>query len=100
MRILTEYGYYDLEPLPGNPQVCVSTHLMTFKKHRGKGLGVQRCKARIRIARGYGYKYMLATVRADNIAEKRVLAKSAGWEYKDVFLNHDGDAIELWGIAL
>lgn len=100
MRFANEYGFCELNPLPGCAQVVVSNHAFIYKPHRGKGHGRQNHKLRLKRARELGYDLVLATVRANNDAEKAILLKE-GWEFLTSFTSTEtGYVVEMWAYHL
>lgn len=89
----------ELTTLPGCSQVVVSHGVYVPKEERGKGVGTNANIERQKLAlEELGYDMMLCTVRAHNIAEKKILIKT-GWSFLTRFLSRNtGVEIELWGI--
>jgi GNAT superfamily N-acetyltransferase len=96
MRIADEYGFYELNPFPGNNQVVVCNHVLIYPEHRGKGRGVIQHESRYDTACALGYDLMICTVRADNEVEKHILTKF-GWKFATRFQNREtGNLVEMW----
>ena len=96
MRYYSYYGFYDLEPFPGNFNICISLHATVYLHMRGKGYGQKQHLERLDTARKLGYKYIICTVKATNEVEKHILAKN-GWKQLDNFLNQEHEGILIYG---
>jgi len=83
-------GHYELVTLPGSPQVAVSCRAYIEKEFRGQGWGTQLAEERLKKARDLGYDYIIATVRADNAAQVKIM-KNLGWEPLDSFTSRQTD---------
>lgn len=100
MRFSNEYGYCELNPMPGCSQIVVSNHGVIFPEFRGQGNGHKNHQLRVRRATDLGYDLMLCTVRKDNVQEHAVLIKN-GWERLLEFHNSEtGNDVELWSKKL
>lgn len=90
-------GYYELNPFPGCNQLVVSNHSWIPPESRGKGLGDAAHKDRLHQMKALGYNYALCTVKADNVAQIKLLERN-GWKKLDGFLNTETENfVELWG---
>lgn len=100
MRFADEFGYYELNPFPGNACVCVSNNAVIYPEFRGQGKGQEQHKQRLEQARNLGYTYILATVHAGNAVELHILQKN-GWADLGGFYNHGkADCTLLYGKLL
>lgn len=96
MRFENEYGYCELNPFPGCNQIVVSNHAFVYPEHRGKGHGFANHQKRVARATKLGYNLIVCTVRANNIAEKKILTKG-DWTKALEFTNTEsGNQVELW----
>ena len=66
--------------------------------HRGKGLGTEAHMARLAKAKEIGFKYLMCSIRTDNMAQRAIL-KKAGW-IKLHDLKTYCSTVELWLIDL
>ena len=94
-------GHYELNPFPGSNQIVVSSHAFIKKEYRGNGHGRQAALDRLEKARELDYDYVLATVRADNEAQLKIMRSIAGWDKLDSFTSKVSDVeIFLFGCSL
>lgn len=96
MRFSNDEGFCELNPFPGCKWLVVSNYAYIYKKQRGKGNGKRNHDLRVERAKKLGYNYIICTVRGDNVPEKHILLKSE-WKQLTIFVNHDGDSVEIWG---
>lgn len=89
-------GEFQIDDLPGNMEIAVSFGTYIHRNHRGKGLGQQQHKDRLKLITRAGYTAAICTVAAANAIEKHILQKN-GWVKCWEFRNKDGDLCELWG---
>ena len=100
MRYANDFGFYDLTPLPGCPQVIVSTHVFIHPQFRGQGHGKIQHEARLKEMVRLGYDYALCTVRSDNEPQLRILARQS-WKALDSFNNTvSGHHVMIFGRSL
>lgn len=100
MRITTLHSVAELTSFPGCAQIAVSHNAFTLPKYRGQGKGLGSHISRLRIAKDMGYDYMLCTVKADNIAQIKIL-KNAQWTKLAAFeSSYTTNVVELWGKSL
>ena len=64
-------------------------------KFRGRGLGAQEHRKRLKIARDLGYNCIICTVNSSNTTEKRIL-RNNGWIKVHEFVNEVKHEIEIW----
>lgn len=96
MRFHNEYGFYELNPLPGCNQVVVSNHAFIYHKHRGFGHGARQHEERLQKATEMGYNLIMCTVKSDNVAEIHIL-KSHGWKRTHTFQSTETlHFLEVW----
>lgn len=86
MRFSNEFGFCELNPLPGCSQMVVSNHAFVYPNHRGKGHGSQNHKLRLLRAGAMGYDAIMCTVRNDNEAQIAILEKNK-WKHVFGFFN-------------
>jgi len=97
MRFADEFGFYELNPFPGNNQIVVSNHAFIHKTYRGQGHGKEQHLQRLRKARELGYNYILCTVNKENEAELHILEKY-GWTMLEITYNSETEHdVTLWG---
>ena len=87
---------YALSPLPGCCGVVVSHDSYLHTNYRGVGLGDFFHKERLQLMKDLGYSCSLATVQANNEAEKKILWNN-GWKKVHEFTNsRTSNLIEIW----
>ena len=97
MRFANEDGYGELNSFPGCNQIVVSNHAFIYKNKRGQGKGHRNHQLRGERAKFLGYDYLICTVKANNIAELKILDKG-GFKELDEFDNSEtGSTIKLYG---
>ena len=90
-------GFYEINSLPGCPQVAVSNHAFINPAFRNNGYGKRYHGERLANLKELGYDYVVCTVKADNVFQKKILTRF-GWKFLDQFLNKDtGNVVELYG---
>lgn len=94
MRHATPYGVFNIDPMPGNPQVALCSGFFVFPEHRGKGLGHRLKLDQEHALVLQGYDYAICTVRSDNDAQRAVLAK-ARWIVVGSFKSSQSGAVTL-----
>lgn len=96
-RIATEYGAYEITPLPGQPQIAVCHGFMVPQDMRGRGYGHKLKEHQGETLRAQLHDFAICTVAAENTAQQRVLAES-GWKKLTEFQNtRSSEITELWG---
>ncbi len=96
-RHATEYGAYEVTPLPGQPQVAVCHGFMVPQDMRGRGYGHMLKEHQGDTLRAQLHDFAICTVAAGNAAQQRVL-EAAGWKKLTEFENtRSGETTELWG---
>ncbi len=99
-RYCTEYGAYEIDSVPGQPQLAHCHGFFVAPEHRGKGLGHFLKQEQMQMLASLRYDAATCTVDGSNTAQKRVL-ESAGWVKAGVFTNSKtGSVTELWMIRL
>ncbi len=90
-------GFIDL--LPGFQCTFGWSHDAYIKwDYRGKGFGTKAHMARLKWAKEKRFKYLMCSIRSDNVAQRAIL-KKAGWErIRD--LKTYCSTVELWIIDL
>jgi GNAT superfamily N-acetyltransferase len=96
-RFATPYGAYEIDSVPGQPQIAHCHSLHVRKEHRGKGLGHALKMHQMNVLRELGYDMATCTIDASNERQREVLEK-AGWELLQNIPNSRTDGItQLWG---
>ena len=96
-RYATDYGAFEIDPMPGQPQVALCHSFFVLPDRRGQGLAHALKEMQNCALKQLGYNMALCTVSAGNAAQKRVLTKS-GWRRMDGFSNRRiGGDTEVWG---
>ncbi|WP_306602512.1 hypothetical protein [Azonexus sp.] len=96
-RYASEFGAFEISPIPGQPQLAHCHGFFIVPAGRGKGLGTQQKLEQMRLLDESLYDYATCTVDAENAAQKRVLTKT-GWTFLVAFDNRrTGKKTELWG---
>jgi RimJ/RimL family protein N-acetyltransferase len=96
MRFSNEYGFCEINSIPGCTQLAIFNHAFIYKEHRGKGHGLDNHKLRLKRAKQMGYDCAMCTVRAGNEAQIAIL-RSNGWtrvfEFHNIETEHD---VQVW----
>lgn len=96
-RYSTEYGAYEIESVPSQPQIAHCHGLFIRPSCRGRGLGHELKAHQMRQLRGLGYDYATCTVDASNDRQRAVLER-AGWRHlQNIPNNKSGGVTQLWG---
>lgn len=91
---------FSLVCLPGCCGIVVSTGSAIIKAYRNKGIGKILAKARITLAREYGYSMMICTDVSENEPQQKIL-KGLEWTEVVEFVNdRTGNKIKLHYIKL
>lgn len=99
-RSYCAFGAFEIDSLPGQPQVAVCHSFVVPEGTRGNGNGhalksLQNC-----VLQAAKYDFAICTVAAGNAAQKRILTK-AGWVRLASFRNRRScETTELWGRAV
>ncbi|MEF8755981.1 MAG: hypothetical protein V5B60_18945 [Accumulibacter sp.] len=100
MRFTTQYGAYEIESFPSQPQVAICHGFFVHHEIRGQGFGHQIKAHQSDALVELKYDFAICTVAASNEAQKCVLRK-AGWVWLAEFENSKtGEMTELWGYEL
>lgn len=95
-RYCTEYGAYEIDSVPGQPQLAHCHGFFVAPEHRGKGLGHFLKQEQMQMLASLRYDAATCTVDGSNTAQKRVL-ESAGWVKAGKFRNgKTGAETEVW----
>ena len=100
MRFANEDGYGELNNFPGCNQITVSNHAFIYKVKRGQGKGHQNHKLRVERAKFMGYDYLMCTVKADNVAELKILNRGDFKELDEFINSETGSTIKIFGKKL
>lgn len=96
-RYATPFGAYEIDSIPGQPQVAHCHSLFVRPESRGHGFGHQLKSHQNATLAQLGYDFATCTVAAGNDRQKRVLAR-AGWSKLSSFANaRTGEQTEVWG---
>lgn len=99
-RLATEYGAYEITPLPGQPQVAVCHGFMVPQSLRGMGYGHRLKQHQNDAIAAQLHDFAICTVSSGNVAQKRVLG-AAGWVKLAEFGNtRSSETTELWGYSV
>lgn len=77
---------FEFADISGQCGAIISTDTSILNEYRNKGVGTELQSLKERIAKDLGYSAILATTRASNSAETRVLEKT-GWKSVSSFIN-------------
>lgn len=83
-------GYWEVNSLPGCPQVAVSNHAFINPAYRNQGYGKIYHAERLRTLKELGFNYVLCTVKTNNIFQIKILQRF-GWKLFDGFHNSETD---------
>lgn len=85
-------GFYEINSLPGCPQVAVSNQAFIGPQYRKQGYGTRYHEQRLKEMKELGYNYVICTVNADNTPQLAIL-KKFDWKelsrFKNVQTSHD-----------
>lgn len=97
MRFATLFGAYEIDSVPGQPQVAHCHGFFVSADLRGRGFAHQLKTDQNITLLALKYDYAMCTVCSNNIAQKRVL-EGAGWSRTGEFMSSkSGAAVEVWG---
>jgi len=92
-----EYGEVEFTQMAGCSAVVISHAMQIYPQWRGKGKSRENLRLRMIRAKNSGYALMIATVRADNAAEIKILSTTKGWSPVFNFKNpKTGSDLVLW----
>ena len=96
MRYTTDFAVFEIDTLPGNPQVAITHSFFVKSPCRGSGKGKAAKLAQNDTIKSLGYDSAICTVRSDNGAQKAIL-KHAGWRFSHQFYDQKQlTMVELW----
>lgn len=95
-RFANEYGFCELNTLPGCSQVCVSNNAFVYEAFRGKGLGSKNHKLRLKRMKELGYDAAIATVVKGNVREEKILMANGWREVFEFKSKVTGNYVGLW----
>ena len=97
MIFTTDYGRYEIDPIPGQPQAAHCHGFFVRRLARGQGNGHRLKLHQAQSLRDFHFDYATCTVSADNAAQIKVLG-AAGWRRLSTFRSGKTlDFVELWG---
>ena len=96
-RYATPHGAYEIDSVPGQPQIA-HCHGLFVKPHlRGNGHGHALKAHQMQTLRDLGYDYATCTIDAQNDRQRTILMKS-GWRLLGNIPNSKAGGItQLWG---
>jgi ribosomal protein S18 acetylase RimI-like enzyme len=99
-RYATHYGSYEIDSVPGQPQIAHCHSLFVKREYRGQGHGYAlKCHQMVTLVQ-LGYDYATCTTDASNERQRAILEK-AGWSLLDNITNsRTGGITQLWGWAV
>lgn len=96
-RYANPFGAFEIDSVPGQPQLAHCHSLFVRPEHRGKGHGLKLKLEQMQVLSGLGYDMGTCTVDAANTRQRSIL-KSAGWSLLSEFTNRKtGSTTQLWG---
>jgi hypothetical protein len=78
MKFAMQYGAFEIESMPGQPQVAICHSFFVPETLRGRGLAHALKQDQIRVLIDQHYDFAICTVAASNVRQISVL-KRAGW---------------------
>lgn len=86
MKHSTEFGAFNIDPMPGQPQLALCHSFFVPEPLRGRGYGhILKDQQAQALIDGH-LDFAICTVAADNTRQRAVL-KRAGWQYMGEFAN-------------
>ncbi len=86
MKHSTEFGAFNIDPMPGQPQLALCHSFFVPEPLRGRGYGhILKDQQAQALIDGH-LDFAICTVAADN-ARQRAVLKRAGWQYLGEFAN-------------
>lgn len=99
-RYATPYGSYEIDSVPGQPQIAHCHSLFVKREVRGKGQGHALKRHQMQNLHGLGYDYATCTIDASNERQRAILEK-AGWSLlQNITNSRTGGITQLWGWAV
>lgn len=96
-RYSTPYGAYEIDSVPGQPQIAHCHSLFVKREHRGRGHGTALKAHQMNTLRELGYDYATCTTDGSNERQRAVLER-AGWSLLQNIPNgRTGGVTQLWG---
>jgi GNAT superfamily N-acetyltransferase len=96
-RYATPYGAYEIDSVPGQPQIAHCHSLFVKIEHRGQGLGHALKAHQMQTLHALGYNYATCTIDYSNYRQHEVLTK-AGWHMlQNINNSRTGNCTQLWG---
>lgn len=96
-RYAIEFGVYEIDSIPGQPQVAHCHSLYVRREHRGKGYGHELKRDQMKMLAQLGYDYATCTVDSSNDRQRAVLER-AGWHHLQNIPNSKSNGVtQLWG---
>lgn len=99
-RYATPYGAYEIDSVPGQPQIAHCHSLFIRSERRGYGYGYDLKAHQMATLVQLGYDYATCTIDGTNERQRAILEK-AGWSLLDNITNsRTGSITQLWGWAV
>lgn len=96
-RYSTAYGAYEIDSMPGQPQVAHCHSLLVRHELRGGGFGHKLKHHQMCNLNSLGYDYATCTIDGSNNRQRAVLQK-ADWHLLSSITNSKtGGITQLWG---
>lgn len=99
-RYATHYGSYEIDSVPGQPQIAHCHSLFVKREHRGQGRGYALKGHQMVTLVQLGYDYATCTIDASNGRQRAILEKT-GWHLlQNITNSRTGGITQLWGWAV
>lgn len=96
-RYSTPHGAYEIDSVPGQPQIAHCHSLLVRREHRGQGHGHSLKAHQMQMLRELGYDMATCTIDASNERQRAVLER-AGWVLlQNIPNSRTGGVTQLWG---
>lgn len=96
-RHATPYGAYEIDSVPGQPQIAHCHSLFVKREQRGRGYGHMLKAHQMATLYGLNYDYATCTIDSSNERQRAVLEK-AGWHLlQNIHNSRTGNCTQLWG---
>lgn len=96
-RYASHYGAYEIESVPGQPQIAHCHSFFVKREQRGRGYGHVLKTHQMATLYGLNYDYATCTTDASNERQRAILEK-AGWSLlQNITNSRTGGITQLWG---
>lgn len=99
-RHATEFGAFQIDQMPGNPQIAICSGFFIFPKYRGMGYGHKLKAYQMEILKSAGYSLAICSVRSDNAPQLRVQARAQWDEMREFFNDQTGAMTKVFSKAI